>query len=397
MKMKKRQLLILMLMALMTGACIYDFNAEVPGTEGIVVIEGDILIGDYTRVRVTTSMPLTGNDPARTLASTVTVEASDGTRYTGRNGSSIDTRFADPGLEYRLVVSNDRGTYASAWAPVLQAAAIDSLAYTISDDHTTMTVDVSAHGGPENLYYRWIAEETWEYHAPFQASHFFVPRNTYLKGKLVERDTVAMYEDGENTYYCWNHGQVSDLMIASAKDLTENRIVRHPLYAMDRYEQRISYIYSVLLIQEALTETAYRYWDMMQKNSSDVGGLFSPEPYEMRGNILNVDDPDEMVLGYVSVTAPSTLRYYIHSYEIMFARSKPGEYDIEPTYVQKNDWYRYYRQGYSVYMLHTDEGAGTGRETEADYEFDWLPNRCVHCEMLGGSKVKPDYWPNNHK
>ena len=98
MKMKKRQLLILMLMALMTGACIYDFNAEVPGTEGIVVIEGDILIGDYTRVRVTTSMPLTGNDPARTLASTVTVEASDGTRYTGRNGSSIDTRFADPGL-----------------------------------------------------------------------------------------------------------------------------------------------------------------------------------------------------------------------------------------------------------------------------------------------------------
>ena len=121
---------------------------------------------------------------------------------------------------------------------MLQAAAIDSLAYTISDDHTTMTVDVSAHGGPENLYYRWIAEETWEYHAPFQASHFFVPRNTYLKGKLVERDTVAMYEDGENTYYCWNHGQVSDLMIASAKDLTENRITDiTPILSLPRLEQ----------------------------------------------------------------------------------------------------------------------------------------------------------------
>lgn len=388
---------MLMLLVLATGACIYDFKAEVPGTEGIVVIEGDILIGDYTRVRVSTSMPLTGNDPARPLVSDVTVEASDGTRYTGRNDSFIDTRFADPDLEYRLVVTNARGTYASEWAPVLQAAVIDSLAYTISDDRTTMTVDVSAHGGPDNVYYRWIADETWEYHAPFQASHFFVPRNAYLKGVPVERDTVAMFENGENTYYCWNHGQVSNLMIASAKELTENRIVRHPLYAMDCYEQRISYLYSVLLIQEALTETAYRYWDMMQKNSSDVGGLFSPEPYEMRGNILNTDHPDEMVLGYISVTAPATLRYYIDSYDIMFGRSRPGEYDIKPVYVQKDEWSRYYRQGYSVYMLHTDGSPGTGRESVADYEFDWLPKRCVNCELQGGSKNRPDYWPNNHK
>ena len=395
--MKKIQLLTLMITALMTGACIYDFNAEVPGTEGIVVIEGDILIGDYTRVRVSTSLPLTGNEPVRPLASAITVEASDGTQYTGRNGSSIDTRFANPSLEYRLVVTNARGTYVSEWAPVLQAAAIDSLDYTISDDHTTMTVDVSAHGGPENIYYRWIAEETWEYHAPFQASHFFVPRGSYLKGVVVERDTVAMFENGENTYYCWNHGQVSDLMIASSKDLTENRIVRHPLYAMDCYEQRISYLYSVLLIQEALTETAYRYWDMMQKNSSDVGGLFSPEPYEMRGNIVNTDQPDEMVLGYISVTAPSSLRYFIDSYDIMFGRSRPGEYDYEPLYVQKEDWSRYYRTGYAVYMLHTDESPGTGHESVEDYEFDWLPKRCVQCDLLGGSKDKPDYWPNNHK
>lgn len=396
--MKKLSILILTLAALTIGACIYDFNAEVPGTDDIVVIEGDILIGDFTRVLVSTSRPLEDADKATEyIQANVTVEASNGIQYKGISGSLIDTRGADPSLEYRLVVSLPRGTYASDWAPVLQAAVIDSLAYTINADKTTMTIDVTAHGNAENLYYRWIAEETWEYHAAFQASHYYVPRGSVLKGEVMERDTVAQFENGENTYYCWNTGQVHDIMIASAKDYTDNRIVRHPLYAMDRYEQRISYIYSVRLVQEALTETAYRYWDMMQKNSSDVGGLFSPEPYEMRGNIINEANPDEMVLGYISVTAPSTMRYFIDSYKIMFGRSTPGEYDYLPVYVQKKEWAKYYRQGYSVYALHTDESPGAGREEVSDYEFDWLPNRCVHCEMWGGNKNKPSYWPNDHR
>lgn len=395
--MKKIHLLLLAVAALTVAACIYDFNAEVPGTQGIVVIEGDILIGDYTRVRVSTSTSLDSKEEPGPLPSRISVEASDGTTYSGYNNARIDTRFADPSLEYRLVVTNERGTYVSEWAPVLRAAAIDSLDYSISDDRTTMTINVNAHGEPGNDFYRWVAEETWEYHAPFQASHFFVPRGGYLDGKVVPIDTVAMFENGENTYYCWNNGQVRDVMIATTKDLSENRIAHHPLYRIDRYEQRISFIYSVLLIQEALTETAWRYWDMMQKNSSDVGGLFSPEPYEMRGNITSVDNPDEMVLGYISVTAPSTLRYFIESYKFIFARTRPGEYDVEPVYVQRNNWYRYYNNGYSVYMLHTDESPGSGREEASDYEFDWLPNRCVHCELLGGSKEKPDYWPNDHK
>ena len=390
---KLKYTLVLTLALLSAAACVYDFKADIQGRGGYLVVEGDILIGEFTTVKVSRSLPLSGDEPgSESVAAACFVEASHG-------GWIIDTRDADSSLEYRLVIESGGATYASEWAPVLQAASIDSIAYTISDDRQTMTVDVTAHGDSDNRYYRWTAKETWEYHAPFQASHYFLPRGSILKGEVIARDTVAMFENGENNYYCWNSGAVREVLIATTEQLSENRLVRHRLYSMNRYEQRISYLYSVELTQEAISQTAYKYWTMLDKNSTDVGGLFSPEPYEMRGNIKNVDDPDEMVLGYISVTRPSVTRYFIRSYEMSFAGTPRGAYDDEPVYVPENLWRRYfYNNGYDVYAIHTSDAPGTGIETEEDYEFDWLPARCVKCWLWGGgTKQKPDYWPNDHK
>ena len=395
--MKKRLLFLLTFTALLVGACVYDFDAGLSGEEGILVVEGDILIGDYTNVRLSRSMGLTGSDELVYVSGRCYVESSDGKRY-GNGSPRIDTRSADPSREYRLVVETGGRNYTSEWAPVLQTPPIDSVSYSISDDRSTMTIDVSTHGDEANRYYRWVAEQTWEYHAPFQASHYFVQSGSILDGERVTRDTVVMYKNGANSYYCWNSGVVHDVMVASTDQLAENRLIRHPLYKIDCYEQRISYLYAVDLRQEAISELAYRYWTMLQKNTTDVGGLFSPEPYEMRGNVTCTEDPSEMVLGYVSVTAPATTRYFIRSHAIQFHKTRRSDFDFEPVYVQRSDWRLYYRRNYDVYMLHTEEGAGTGRDTEEDYEFDWLPARCIKCWLWGtGTKQKPEWWPNDHQ
>ena len=392
--------LLFLLLALTTfcaGSCIYDFNPDLKGQAGYLVIEGDILVGDYTNVSVRMSEPLKRD--GESTGSTVTVrrayvEGSDGKTYGNGGPWGIDTRSADPKQNYRLVIEIEgRGTYTSEWAPVVQTAQIDSVAWTISDDSETMTVDVSA-SGEGSRYYRWLAQQTWEYHAAYQASHFYVPSGSILKGQPVDRDTVAMYENGENIYWCWNSSSIPDLMMATTIEYSENRIIRKPLYDMDRYDQRCMYLYSLYLIQEGISEEAWRYYEAMRNNSTDVGGLFSPEPSEMRGNIYNTNDPSELVLGYVCVSAPQTRRVFIDMTN--FGRMPRDAFDIEPVYVNKSDWRRRYRDGWLVYALHTDEGAGTGRETEADYEFDWLPKRCVDCRMQNGTKTKPDYWPNDH-
>ena len=116
------------------------------------------------------------------------------------------------------------------------------------------------------------------------------------------------------------------------------------------------------------------------------------------GIYIITEEPSEMVLGYVSVTAPATTRYFIRSYAIQFHKTRRSDFDFEPVYVQRSDWRLYYRRNYDVYMLHTEEGAGTGRDTEEDYEFDWLPARCIKCWIWGnGTKQKPEWWPNDHQ
>jgi len=392
---KSLYLLLLALTAFCAGSCIYDFNPDLKGQAGYLVVEGDILIGDYTNITVRRSQSLQDDEAAPIVSvSRAYVEGSDGTVYGNGGPWGIDTRNASPSQEYRLVLEIESRKYVSNWAPVMQTAAIDSVAWTISSDSETMTVDVSA-SGEGSRYYRWTVEQTWEYHAAFQASHYFVPANSVLKDVVVERDTVAMFENGENIYWCWNSETVPDLMMASTVESSENRIIRHPLFEMDRYEQRCMYLYSMLLTQEGISEEAWRYYEAMRKNSTDVGGLFSPEPSEMRGNIYNADDLSELVLGYISVVAPQKQRVFIDMTN--FGRMPRDAFDTEPVYVEKDNWRRRYRDGWRVYALHTDQSPGTGRETEADYEFDWLPARCVDCLRQGGVKTRPDYWPNDHK
>lgn len=377
-------------------SCIYDYAPVVDGSESVVVIEGDILIGGYTEVRVSRTKPL------QTLFSEMTqdtwpegtrawVEASDGTRYDGE-GSRIDTRSADPSLTYRLLVSSGGSTYVSEWTPVVRSAAIDSVSYSISDDGMSLTIDVSTSGDADNVYYRWVAREDWEYHTPFNASHYYVPAATYDHGTFYPRHAVVPYRDGENSYYCWSSGRVKELLLASAESFSENRLVRHALYTYSCYDRRMSYIYSVELTQEALSETAYRFWDTMRKNSDDVGGLFSPEPFEMQGNISCQEHPDEVVVGYISASVPAVRRIFIDLEDINFARMSLEDreiYAVQPIEVGKSDWSRYYRAGYAV-LNHVPMGD--------EDDFYWIPLRCVDCTVWGtGSKHKPEFWPNDHK
>ena len=396
--MKRRILLCLayVLAALCTAGCIYDYTPVVEGQKNLVVIEGDILVGSYTQVRLSTvrsletpfsELPVT-EWPAGARA---WVEASDGTRYADENGS-IDTRFADPDLEYRLLVTLGERSYVSSWEKVLRSADIEEMTYSVSDDHQTLTVAVTTRGDDSNRYYHWTAREDWEYHSPYSASFYFVPAGTYDHGEWYGQNAVVPFRDGENIYYCWSTSRVEDLLLASAEALSENRLVRHELYDINCHERRISYIYSVELTQEALSETAYRYWETMRKNSGDVGGLFSPEPFEMRGNLSCQEDPDAVVVGYISATVPSVSRLFIYGEDIGFYRMSEEDrkiYEINYISAEKREWARLYSRGIVPYM-HTPMGGPD--------DFDWIDKRCVDCRVWGrGNKNKPDFWPNDHK
>ena len=393
--MKKRYLFCLWVALLaVVSSCVYDYDPQIDGEGGYMIVEGDIIIGDMSSISLSYSWTLvdtldTAEERMRLLYGTqMHVEDSNGGRYENQSATVsgapyglFDMRTADPSLEYRLVIKNNKGTYASAWGKATTGGQIDSLSYRITEDRTTMEIMVSTHSSdPQGGYYRWSVNETWEYHAMTDALYKYVILAPG-QGEVVE------LQNDEHTYRCWSSGRRPEIMTGTTVELKEDRLVDHVLYTLNYHDERISALYCPEVLQMRIPKDAYRYWEVMNRNSSDVGGLFSPEPSELRGNVVNLDHPDELVLGYVGVMSVIRSKFYIDNSFIQFYRR--GE-QLRPVIDTLNNPYDYWlayhtgkRPAYDVFNDTTGDWVG----------YEWWPVSCVDCRTKGGTVTKPADWP----
>jgi hypothetical protein len=69
--------------------------------------------------------------------------------------------------------------------------------------------------------------------------------------------------------------------------------------------------YSILVNQYSLNEDEYLFWEKLQSISDNVGNLYDVTPMAVPSNIYCIENPDEKVLGYFSVSAVSGKRIFI--------------------------------------------------------------------------------------
>ena len=406
-----RHIFVLLLCAWASASCIYDFDPQIDGEGGYMIVSGDLVIGTVSSVSLSYSWSLvdttaTSQERMQVLrASKMHVEDSQGGRYEnfythwdplapympslqGSPYGSFDLREADPSLEYRLVIENANGTYASSWSKALSPGVIDSLSFRINDNRTFMHILVSAHGdGQEDAYYRWTVTENWEYHSDVE-SLFKVVRTGEYPNYVYDLEPYSL---DENIYYCWSSGTRGEILTASIEDLTEDRLVDHQLYSLGNRDERLSVLYAAIVQQSRISGEAYRYWETMRQNGTDIGGLFSPEPYEHRGNVVNLDHPEELVLGYVDVQSTIRDTLFVENAETRFYRSSREPLPAPDTLSTPDEWKKAFETGFlpGVDVYHDLTGRLLG--------YEWWPARCVDCRYRGGTKDKPSWWPNSHK
>jgi hypothetical protein len=66
--------------------------------------------------------------------------------------------------------------------------------------------------------------------------------------------------------------------------------------------------------QYSLNEDEYLYWEKLQNLSEQVGGLYDMIPSAVPSNVYCLDDPNEKVQGYFSVSASSSKRIFIRDH-----------------------------------------------------------------------------------
>lgn len=382
--------LFIFCLALMAVSCIYPFTPEVKDGSGTLVIEGDILIGNNTTVTVGHTVPI--NSPnvepippsGKVWVENDAGEVFDGVEDPSNPGTySVDTQAADPGKNYRLhFLDRDSGKeYVSSWERVCTAPEIDSLSYNLNYEKETLFIALSMHSKGES-FFKWSYVEDWRYRSPFFSMIKFVDTSTSPRrpsGHLEYRDIYK-----ENIYTCYKHDVSKKIMTFSTEKQTDDRFVDLEFLPIDQHDLRIQDRYRIVVDLEPLSKDAYLYWENIKANSEYNGNLFAPNPSELVGNIRCVQEPDELVMGYVNVAQISRKQLIIDDIDINFYKS--AEPYFEPEEVRENQWVEYYfNMQYFPYATVFPPG-----DLTITY---WAPSRCVDCkEYGGGTYEKPDDW-----
>jgi hypothetical protein len=75
------------------------------------------------------------------------------------------------------------------------------------------------------------------------------------------------------------------------------------------------------LKQYAISQEAYRFLRLVKQQAEISGSIFDPPPATIRGNMISLDDPDEVVLGYFMAAGESSKRIYIDKSDLTFRQN----------------------------------------------------------------------------
>lgn len=359
--------------------CREKYTAELKSSDkSALVVEGFLNYGGTTSIKLSRSYSLADSGVLKPeLKAILTIEANDNTVYNlteGTNGVyTAATLPLSPSKEYRLRIKTSNGKqYLSDFVNVQLTPAIDSVNWARENNQLKLFVNTHDDAN-QNKFYKWDFTETWEINSYFFAMY------KISNGKIVE---VDMNNPADNNYRCWKSMESQNILVGSTTQLQSAIISNMPLNSIELNSEKLGVRYSILVRQHALSKPAFEYFQLMKKNTETLGSIFDPQPSELRGNILCVSNPDEIVIGYFYASSVAEKRKFILRSEVAGSYSMSCESIF---IVNKPDTItKYTGQGYLPY--------------DADYTpiqingYYMGKGPCVDCRQRGGNNNKPSFW-----
>ncbi|MBR5053959.1 MAG: DUF4249 family protein, partial [Bacteroidales bacterium] len=167
------------MIAAAVSSCVYPFEPELDKSAGRnLVIEGDLLIGSYSLIRLGYMSYLDEDIAEWAVKAEVRAEDDRGNRFIGRNVSSnlyiINLYDADPSGRFRLYVALDDGReYASEWSEVRKAPVVDDITHELYAPTDQVRFNITLHSDDGEQYFRWCFDEDWEYESLYNATYWY--------------------------------------------------------------------------------------------------------------------------------------------------------------------------------------------------------------------------------
>lgn len=274
------------------------------------------------------------------------------------------------GRRYSILIETEGKIYQSPFEELREPVTIDSV-----------YPKVEYRGGLEGLQFYvdtkdvkensknflWTLNETYKYEAD----------DYPLEMVFVNKDSIyePSYEYQELIKTCWKTDKIFQIFTNSAKNISEPQILNFPLIYVDTESKKLYLKYSLLVNQYSISEDAYRYWNEIKEQNAESGSFYTKQPFQVIGNIVNVNDPDEVIFGYFTVAGLSSKRIFVDKPDLNFY------FDVcKATHEAYVRWTNSAHPSYPVYLKFASGGlgkAGIG---------------CFDCRMKGGKTNRPDFW-----
>lgn len=367
------------------AGCIEPFTPQIDESEESLVIEGQIADQEgFHYIHISRTAPY--NDPHKIPEPDCQVEVVDnyGNIFEFYESDSgvymqwLPKDFLNIGTQYKVkVITTDGNIYESDFNELLSSSPpIDNIYYEIETRETDdpdkplngiqFYLDLNAPGDFARNY-RWELEETWEYEAAYRIQYYY-------------DGTIHEIDDPFFLFRCWRTEPIRKIYTFTTRYSTSNTINKFPLNYVSNQSNRLKIKYSLLVKQYSLSNTAYDYWFQVQKQSQERGGLYETQPVQIQGNISNINDPEEVVLGFFDVSSVPEKRIFV---------SESFNFRIYDAicYLRGIEYERQLRMYtiFPVYMI-SQSAMGTGPPYGVGF------GTCFDCTNGGGVTEKPDFW-----
>lgn len=263
------------------------------------------------------------------------------------------------GRSYSLCITVDETTKYQSKPELLRSSSpIDSLYYKFSivdvlnnsngiDQEFRVEFLVDFEFPSEEEYYKWEWLSTYilETFCITTPETLICDRSVWLSDPPPTYCYVTQWSNGRSNSY---------LNMMSSQESTSRKLTGHSIQLLDPTIEFV-HKYSMLVNQYSLSKEAFDYWTLVEGQLNNTGSIFDAAPVQIRGNIFNVDNSQEVVLGYFGAQGITSKRIFIEADDI----------GIGPD---------------QLFICNPDLG-GT------------IPHWCSDCRLLTGSSGnKPDFW-----
>jgi hypothetical protein len=305
-KMKKFAGIVISIITIIVYGCTKPYTpTSISTNANILVVEGFINTGaDSTIIKLSRTVTITNKTTVNPeTKSVVTVENAQGITYP--LAETVKGTYVSPGLnldntkQYRIRIKTSSGkTYLSDLVNPKISPPIDSIGYTVTS--AGVQIYTNTHDPNNNTrYYKYDFQETWQFHSAYQSLNI-------TNGSAIVDRTPA-----QQNYFCFGNDYSTDILINSTAALSQDVVYQFPITSIPYFSEKIETKYSILLKQQALTSDAYAFWQNLRKNTEQLGGIFDAQPTELAGNIHNITDASEPVIGYMSAGTIQQKRIFI--------------------------------------------------------------------------------------